>query len=427
MLHPVLNTPGARRALASRDIGTVYRLLKQHGVSQRAIGHVTGQSQSQISEIIAGRPVLQAHVLERIADGLGVDRAWLGVSHGGVSNGDTSPVSEVTDDMRRRELLAAGSWAAFGAAVFGDPERLPLPFRDVGRVGMGDVSDITHLTSTLRARARATGGYGRLVSACATDHTTLLDAPMTDAVRQALGSAVAELHTVAGYCCYDSGRLDWAQHHFTESIFIGREAGDGRLVADALRQAGLAVQHGGDPNHALKLYQVGQVANSEASGDPDRMPTLGSKLSADAAMAYADLDCSDLALSEVARARDTETNSDPFERAGIDMISARVHARLGMIDRAEAFASQAVSTFDARHRRAGSSAEITLATLYVRTGEPRGIALSERAITDVAGLRSVRARQRLTPLAAALESRPGTDARELARRARQVATTTATA
>lgn len=322
--------------------------------------------------------------------------------------------------MRRRELLAAGSWAAFGAAVLGDPERLPLPFRDVDRVGMTDVADVTQLTSTLRARARATGGYGRIVSACATDHTMLLDAPMTNTVRQALGSAIAELHTVAGYCCYDSGRIDWAQHHFSESIFIGREAGDSRLIADALRQAGLAVQHGGRPDHALKLYQLGQVANT--GGDPDRMPTLGSKLSADAAMAYADLDHADAALSEVARARDTGTNSDPFERAGIDMISARVHARLGMIDRAEAFASQAVSTFDARHRRAGSSAEITLATLYVQTGEPKGVALSERAIGDVADLRSVRARQRLVPLAVALESRPGSDARDLARRARQVAT-----
>lgn len=151
------------------------------------------------------------------------------------------------------------------------------------------------------------------------------------------------------------------------------------------------------------------------------MPTLTSKLSADAAMALADLDRQDLALSELAAARDTETSADPFERAGIDMVSARVHARLGLLDRAEAFATQAVSTFDARHRRAASSAEITLATLYVRTGEPRGLGLAKSAIEGVAGLRSVRARQRLVPLADALAARPGSDARELAQHARRVA------
>jgi hypothetical protein len=43
-----------RRFLAARDIGSVYRLLQRAGVSQRAIAARTGQSQSEISEIIAG-------------------------------------------------------------------------------------------------------------------------------------------------------------------------------------------------------------------------------------------------------------------------------------------------------------------------------------------------------------------------------------
>jgi hypothetical protein len=38
-------------------------------------------------------------------------------------------------------------------------------------------------------------------------------------------------------------------------------------------------------------------------------------------------------------------------------------------------------------------------------------------------VRSARARRRLEPLAAALDARPGADARQLARMARQVATT----
>jgi hypothetical protein len=43
------------------------------------------------------------------------------------------------------------------------------------------------------------------------------------------------------------------------------------------------------------------------------------------------------------------------------------------------------------------------------------------AVTSAARLSSVRVRQRLEPLAAALEGRSGCDARELGRMARQVA------
>jgi len=47
--------------------------------------------------------------------------------------------------------------------------------------------------------------------------------------------------------------------------------------------------------------------------------------------------------------------------------------------------------------------------------------MAKSAIDATAPLRSVRARERLVPLAEALEARPSSDARELARMARQVA------
>jgi hypothetical protein len=71
-----------RRFLAARDIGSVYRLLQRSGVSQRAIAARTGQSQSEISEIIAGhRQVVSYDLLERIALGLGVPRGWMGLAY----------------------------------------------------------------------------------------------------------------------------------------------------------------------------------------------------------------------------------------------------------------------------------------------------------------------------------------------------------
>jgi hypothetical protein len=48
--------------------------------------------------------------------------------------------------------------------------------------------------------------------------------------------------------------------------------------------------------------------------------------------------------------------------------------------------------------------------------------MAKSATDGIAPLHSVRAQERLVPLAAVLESRPGSDHRELARMARQVAT-----
>jgi hypothetical protein len=70
-----------RLALAHRDVGAVYRLLQRFGVSQRAIAARTGQSQSEVSEIIAGRRVVSYYVLERIALGLGIPRGWMGLGY----------------------------------------------------------------------------------------------------------------------------------------------------------------------------------------------------------------------------------------------------------------------------------------------------------------------------------------------------------
>jgi predicted XRE-type DNA-binding protein len=77
----VLNRPELRAALRERDMQLVIRLLQRYGLSQRRIGALTGQSQSEISEILCGRRVTSYDVLVRIADGLGVPRGWMGLAY----------------------------------------------------------------------------------------------------------------------------------------------------------------------------------------------------------------------------------------------------------------------------------------------------------------------------------------------------------
>jgi transcriptional regulator with XRE-family HTH domain len=98
-------------ALDARDVGAVYRLLQRDGVTQREIARRTGQSQSEVSEILRGRQVRDVTVLERLCDGLGVPRELMRLSgHAEGTYPDEVTVTdlpeEVVEEMRRRVLLA---------------------------------------------------------------------------------------------------------------------------------------------------------------------------------------------------------------------------------------------------------------------------------------------------------------------------------
>jgi transcriptional regulator with XRE-family HTH domain len=294
-----------RAALAARDIGAVYRLLGQAGVSQRRIAQLTGQSQSEVCEILKGRQVRDVWVLERIADGLGVPRAWMGLSYG-EEGPDTPSADEGDEDVKRRALIAAT--------------------------------------------------------------------------------------TVAG--------LTLVRRH---------------------------------PNDALKLFQLGQLhlgsfrprksTLATPRADDSWIPTVTARLGRGCAKAYAVMGGPDEAIRCLAEARDGWAPRDAFERAGADFVTAGVQLDLGRFDAAEQLAASAVRTYGEHHRRDRTQAELLLAEVHVRAGEPCGLTLAREAIEKVP-LQSVAARrQRLVPLATALGARPGSDTRELARRARQIATT----
>ncbi|GAB3890137.1 hypothetical protein GCM10029964_061160 [Kibdelosporangium lantanae] len=73
--------PHMRAALARHDISEVYQLLAASGVSQRRIAALTGQNQSEISDINQGRQVQAYDLLARIADGLGIPRGYMGLAY----------------------------------------------------------------------------------------------------------------------------------------------------------------------------------------------------------------------------------------------------------------------------------------------------------------------------------------------------------
>lgn len=418
-LDPALfTTREMRGVLAVRDIGGLYRLLKAAGVSQREIG----------------RRVLNVTVLERIADGLGVSRESMNLAGAGCPSGKI--VSE--EDMKRRyatHLLAVGAVAAFGAPVRGIGELVTgLPVPGVGaelpsRVGATDVAVIRGYTDHLRTQARSYGGQAGVGHALAGWADQWLAADASDTTRRALQGELSELHTVAGYCCYDSGLVEAAYHHFSRGVELATEAGDGYRAANALRHAAEMVNDRCDPNDGLKLVQLGQLRLGQAPGDDPRVRELTAWLYVESAYASVKLDraalpsAQDQARSDLGRAREGWEPPDAHARADMDLITALTLIQLGRLDSAEAAAAASVRVFrQGTDRREGVVADTTLARLHVQTGEPDGMRLAAAAIDGVAEVPSGVARQFLVPLTAALEARPGGEARELAGHARRVVT-----
>src|SRR5262249_45583934 len=122
--------PDMRAALARHDLAEVYRRLKDAGLTQKTIAELTGQRESEIWEILSKRrPVMSYDVLVRIVDGLGVPRGWMGLAYdassvGYVPAGLEDPLrlptyEEVSDEVKRRALLAAATMAIADRPVLG--------------------------------------------------------------------------------------------------------------------------------------------------------------------------------------------------------------------------------------------------------------------------------------------------------------------
>jgi transcriptional regulator with XRE-family HTH domain len=116
-LADLLTGPTARHALAYRDIAAVFRILRGSGISQASIALATGQRESEVSEILSGRRVQSIAVLERIADGLGVSRGWMGLAYAP----DIAPTQQhaKTEDTGDDNLLRHAATLLCGQPVFG--------------------------------------------------------------------------------------------------------------------------------------------------------------------------------------------------------------------------------------------------------------------------------------------------------------------
>ena len=410
--------PTMHRALAARDVGEVYRLLVKLGFTQSQIGQLTGQSQSQVSEILKDRRVLSYEVLKRIADGLGIPPGHMGLAYADAEGnvvtypGEEEATDEQDDEeMKRRNLIKHGGTVMFGVAVFGQPDPIPIviaPTPQSARLGMADVARLEAVTAKLRVLDRQYGGMGILdaVQAQYWQGKHLMKAASNDDVRQRMAAALADHGNLAGWVANDVGLGDAARDHLYRALDYAGFSGDRTVVAATLRHTGRIEAHRGDPDYALKFLQFGEMGNPPAA--------LRATIKADQAKLYAQIGERRFA-KEALRACEGTT-------ADLRGVIGETRALLGDLNGAQADLTAASENRTASTARSAAIETCLLATVYVQAREPHGLALAREAIAAVAAIPgSTRTRERLQPLIAALEVYPSSDARELARMARQVA------
>lgn len=430
-----------RDALARRDVSEIYRQLRRRGISQRQIAASTGQSQSEVSEILKGRQVIAYDVLARIADGLGIPRGYMGLAYDGATAMRVASASDLQaeedESVKRRKFLSHAAAVTMGAAVFGAEEsswvpasaQTPAPTR----IGMTDVQQIQAATKALRdLDYRYGGGTCRdAVVAQLSWAQQLLEARATEQVRRQLYLALADMHSLAGWTSFDTGLLDPARGHFGKALEFAKQGGDDGLVANVLYRMGRVYLHYHEPNEALKLFQLGQIAAQESGSS-----LTVAVLCANEAWAYGMMNKPDQVVKMLGRTK------DEFARANVEEAPDWVrffnendlHCMVGSAQDALAVynpdkhAPIAVAetmkcnaTYGSDYQRSHVFGLSMQATNHIRSGDlQEGIKVGRRALTLAEKVKSQRVADRLQPLQIeAAKHRMNSDARDFAEEVRR--------
>lgn len=117
-LPDVWELPEMRAALALRDITTVYRLLRHHGVPRDRIATLTGQRDQDVDRVLAGTRVEAYDTLTDIAKGLGVPLGYMGLAHDEqVAPEPTCDCADLDERAKRDRFLAHAALLTFGSTA----------------------------------------------------------------------------------------------------------------------------------------------------------------------------------------------------------------------------------------------------------------------------------------------------------------------
>lgn len=292
-----------------------------------------------------------------------------------------------------------------------DPTVPAWPNLVPARVGVGDVHRIEMAAMAFRAMDYQYGGgscrhavLDRLFWA-----HRLLGVAATDPVADRLCTAVADLHSVAGWTLFDTGLAQGALRHFAWGLELARQGGDDAMVAGILYRSGRVYLHHDVPGKALEVFQRGRTA-ARAGGSELACAIL----SVNEAWAYAKMGRAEQALALLGRATEEFTGASPaetpawarfFDAADLSAMLGTVHAELACTVhvRHTRPAIPALSTAITRYApdmaRSRSFSLIMLATSHLIDGDvDHAGQVGAEAVALCESVKSTRTKDRLRPL-----------------------------
>ncbi|MEV6906178.1 tetratricopeptide repeat protein [Amycolatopsis sp. NPDC051071] len=290
-----------------------------------------------------------------------------------------------------------------------DPEAATHRPRD--RVEARDVEALETQTRALRAvDYRYGGGICRdAVLARIRRGHRMLGMPISGSVRPMLLSAVADLHNLAGWTCFDSGRAGEAHHHLALALSLADDGGDDELAANIHYRRGRVHLHHGAPDEALAQFRLGRLA-AKRSGSK----LAASILSANEGWAHAKKGEVDLAVGLLDRAGEEfagKSEAKPpdwarfFTEVDVSAMAGSIHTDLALhlggrhVGLAISSLTDAVERYGPEMRRSRSLCLIMLATGHVLAGDcDQALAVGVEALETAGALESARTRDRLRPL-----------------------------
>ncbi|MEU7530483.1 tetratricopeptide repeat protein [Saccharothrix sp. NPDC042600] len=279
------------------------------------------------------------------------------------------------------------------------------------RIGVRDVVRLEEETERLRGMDyRRGGGACRdsvIVAAAWSDQ--LLRAKSTTAVRTRLLVALADLHNLAGWTCFDTGLEQAAARQWDRALTLAAEAGHDELVANIHYRSGRMRLHNARRREALEIFELGVVAAKRA-----RSRHAIAILRANEAWAHAGLGDQGMAMIRLRQAHEefdrTAVPDVPgwarfFDETDLSAITGVVHTELARtVDPAHTATAipalaVAVAGYPERMTRSRALSLIALTANHLLDGDfDQADAVGQRAVALACEVSSIRVADRLQPL-----------------------------
>lgn len=390
--------------MATPDGETLSRLRTDRGISQAVVARRAGVSTGHISRVETGvRPVSPA-VLTGYEVALGLRLRDLVLLPAGDTLGANTPLRQEADQMRRRAFTAAIAAIAAGGPL-GEPIQravAALGGADTpARVGLADVVQVEKAEQMFTSwDLRFGGGLAREMAGAQLRWATgLLEAQMSDLVKNRLHTAVGSLAERAAWSSFDAGRHDSARTLFKLALYAATEADDADLRAHVLSDIATQQLYLGHPGDCLTVIRM-------AEGDDRISAGVKFVLHGVKARAYGALGDAGNCTIQIGKAESAYAGVRPEKTPGWMtgfLCDAHVHSVTGQAaynlawargqfsDDAHTRLSTAITGLGDGRARAVALCATRLATLHLHAGNlPEGRRAARTALAVTPGLRSAR-------------------------------------